>query len=91
MKRTLEGTIVSDKMQRTVVVKTETFKVHPKYRKRFRSFKKYKAETGGNVYKTGDRVLIEETRPLSKDKCWRVKAKIEAKNQLPPEEIKEEG
>ncbi len=72
-KKILEGTIISDKMQKTVVVKTETFKVDSKYRKRFRVFKKYKADTGGNVYKIGDKVLIEESRPISKDKCWKVK------------------
>ncbi len=77
MKKILEGTIISDKMQKTVVVKTETFKVHPKYHKRFRVFKKYKADTGGNIYKIGDRVLIEECRPISKDKKWRVKSLIQ--------------
>lgn len=72
MKKILEGQIVSDKMTNTVVVKVETIKVHPKYRKRYISSKKYKADTAGNVFNVGDKVQIEESRPLSKDKCWKV-------------------
>ncbi len=88
MKKILEGTIISEKMKKTVVVKTETFKVDPKYRKRFRVFKKYKADTGGNTCKIGDRVLIEESRPISKDKCWRVVKKIEGvKREISNEEV----
>lgn len=75
-------------MRKTVVVKTETFKVCPKYRKRFRASKRYKADIGENTYKVGDRVLIEESKPISKDKCWRVKellSKGESKEAKPEE------
>ncbi|MDO8524231.1 MAG: 30S ribosomal protein S17 [bacterium] len=72
MKKILKGQIVSNKMTNTVVVKVETIKVHPKYRKRYTSSKKYKADTAGNIFEIGDKVLIEESRPLSKDKCWKV-------------------
>ena len=71
-KRILKGTIISDKMQNTVVVKVERIKQHPKYKKRYRVFKKYKAHIIGDGFKIGDKVVIEETRPISKDKTWRV-------------------
>ncbi len=75
-KRQLQGTVVSNKMAKTVVVKVERIKAHPKYKRRYKVSKKYKAhaETGG--YKTGDKVIIEECRPISKDKKWRVIKKI---------------
>ena len=75
-KRQLTGVIVSDKMAKTVVVKVERVKIHPKYRRRFKAHKKYKAHDPKNEYKIGDKVVIEETRPLSKDKCWRVIKKV---------------
>jgi len=74
-KRKLKGTIVSDKMSKTVVVEVERLKPHPKYLRRFRVHKKYKAHVEGDEYKTGDRVIIEETPPISKDKKWKVIAK----------------
>lgn len=64
------GIVVSDKMDKTVVVKVERIKVHPKYKKRYTVFKKYKAHDEKNEFKTGDKVVIAETRPLSKDKRW---------------------
>lgn len=73
MKKTLQGKIISDKMQNTVVVRVDTTKEHPKYRKRFLSFKKYKAHAENGKFKVGDEVVIEETRPISKDKKWMVK------------------
>ncbi|MDD5433575.1 MAG: 30S ribosomal protein S17 [Candidatus Pacebacteria bacterium] len=75
-KKILEGTIISNKMPKTVVVKVGTPKVHPKHKKRFTGFKKYKADTANNVFEIGDRVLIEESRPISKDKKWIVKNKV---------------
>lgn len=81
-KKILKGQIVSNKMINTVVVKVETIKAHPKYRKRYASFKKYKADTSGNVFNIGDKVLIEESRPLSKDKCWRVLRKVGGKEEV---------
>ena len=68
-KKQLTGIIVSDKMQKTVVVRVEKIKEHPKYRRRFRIHKKYQAHTG-QEYKVGDRVVIEECRPISKEKHW---------------------
>ncbi len=65
-----EGTVVSDRMNKTVVVSVETAKRHPLYGKTLRSSKKYKAHDEENRCKTGDIVRIRETRPLSKDKRW---------------------
>ena len=67
-----EGLVVSDKMDRTVVVAVETRKVHPLYKKAIRVTKKYKAHDENNACKIGDKVKIVETRPLSKEKSWRV-------------------
>jgi len=71
-KKQLTGTIVSDKMEKTVVVKTERIKEHPKYKRRYRISKKYKAHLEKEDFKKGDRVIIEECRPMSKDKKWKV-------------------
>jgi small subunit ribosomal protein S17 len=65
-----EGVVVSDKMDKTVVVSVETMKRHPLYGKTIRTSKKYKAHDEENRCKVGDRVRIRETRPLSKDKRW---------------------
>ena len=70
--RKLKGTIVSDKMTHTVVVRIDRLKKHPKYQKYYRVSKKFKADVKDGVYKVGDTVTIEETRPISKDKRWRV-------------------
>ena len=59
-------------MEKTVVVKIERLKEHPKYRKRYRIFDKYKAHDERNECQIGDEVTIEECRPLSKEKKWRV-------------------
>ncbi len=75
MKNKLKGTIVSDKMEKTVVVEVERVKEHPRYKKRYKEHKKYKAHSEGG-YKQGDKVVIEECRPISKDKRWRVIGKI---------------
>ena len=64
--------VVSDKMDKTVVVKVETRVKHPLFGKIIRSDKKFKAHDELNEAKKGDKVLITETRPLSKDKNWRV-------------------
>ena len=75
-KRQLTGKIVSDKMQKTVVVNVERIKEHPKYKKRYRMSKNYKAHVESEEYKIGDKVTIEECSPISKDKRWRVIKKI---------------
>ncbi len=71
-KRQLTGIIVSNKMSKTVVVKVERVKKHPKYQQRFKVHKKYKVHDEKSEFKLGDKVIIEETRPLSKWKSWRV-------------------
>lgn len=71
-KKTLRGTVVSDKMDKTVVVLVERFVKHPKYGKYFKKSKKYKAHDESNAAKTGDVVTIAECRPLSKDKHFEV-------------------
>jgi small subunit ribosomal protein S17 len=67
-----EGLVVSSKMAKTVVVAVETRRVHPLYKKAIRLTKKYKAHDENNACKPGDKVKIVETRPLSKEKRWRV-------------------
>jgi small subunit ribosomal protein S17 len=67
-----EGSVVGDKMDKTVVVAVETRKVQPLYKKAIRFTKKYKAHDENNACKIGDKVKIVETRPLSKEKKWRV-------------------
>ncbi len=67
-----EGLVVSDKMDKTVVVEVEDRVKHPKYGKVIRRTKRYKAHDGENACGVGDRVLLMETRPLSATKRWRV-------------------
>ena len=76
-KRELTGKVVSDKMQKTVVVEVEIWKVLSKYKKRYKSKKRFKAHDENDEYKIGDSVIIEETKPISKDKKWRVIKKID--------------
>ena len=66
------GKVVSDKMDKTIVVAVETYKKHPLYGKRVKYTKKFKAHDEENRAKVGDVVRIMETRPLSKDKRWRL-------------------
>jgi len=75
-KKRLQGIVVSDKMQKTVVVKVERIKEHPKYKRRFKVHKKYKAHDEKREYHVGDNVVIEETKPISKDKNWTVISKV---------------
>lgn len=72
LRRTLIGKVVSDKMDKTIVVLVETYKRHPLYGKRVKYSKKYKAHDEKNEAKVGDTVLIMETRPLSRDKHFRL-------------------
>lgn len=65
-----KGVVVSDKMQKTIVVAVETLKTHPKYKKKYRSTKKYKAHDEENKYKIGDAVEIVPCKPMSKDKNY---------------------
>ena len=73
LKRKITGTVVSDKMDKTVTVLWETKKRHPIYKKFVRGHKKVKAHDEKNEASEGDLVLVEETRPLSKEKSWIVR------------------
>jgi small subunit ribosomal protein S17 len=72
-----DGVVVSDKMQKTIVVQVERTVQHSKYRKYLNQRKRYKAHDEKNECKIGDRVRIEETRPLSRDKRWRLESILE--------------
>ncbi len=76
MIRTLRGTVVSDKMDKTVVVSVQALKEHPIYRKKYQFSTKFKAHDENNECKIGDLVEITETRPVSKDKRWNVARKV---------------
>ena len=69
-KRVLQGVVVSDKNDKTVVVKVERRYSHPLLQKTVRQSKKYKAHDENNQFKVGDTVSIEESKPISKDKRW---------------------
>jgi small subunit ribosomal protein S17 len=77
-KRILVGTVVSDKTDKTVTVLVERKVKHPLYGKIIRRSKKYHAHDEGNEFKPGDTVRIEETRPISKTKTWRVLDRVRA-------------
>ena len=76
-RKTREGLVVSDKMDKTVVVEVEDRVKHPKYGKVIRRTKRYKAHDDENACGVGDRVLLMETRPLSATKRWRVSQILE--------------
>lgn len=75
-KKKLKGTIVSDATQKTVVVLVNRFVKHPRYGKYIKKSKKYKAHNEKGQHKTGDKVVIQECRPISKDKKFIVLSKI---------------
>lgn len=70
--RTLQGIIVSNKMRGTAVVRVDRLVRHPKYQKYVRVSRAFKADTAGKEYQAGDVVLMRETRPLSREKRWRI-------------------
>ena len=76
MIRTLHGKVVSDKMDKTVVVAVSTLKEHPIYRKKYKVTTKFKAHDETNSCVIGDLVEITETRPISRDKHWLVARKV---------------
>ena len=76
MKRKLQGTVVSDKMNKTRVVAVTRLKLHPRYKKFYKVTERFKAHDENNEFKSGDSVFIEETRPLSKDKRWKIISRI---------------
>ncbi|WP_281884053.1 30S ribosomal protein S17 [Paenibacillus sp. YYML68] len=76
-RKTQVGKVVSDKMDKTIVVAVETYKKHDLYHKRIKYTKKFKAHDENNEAKIGDVVEVMETRPLSKDKRWRLVKVVE--------------
>lgn len=74
--KTLQGIIVSDKMQKTVIVAVTRLVKHPKYKKYYKVTKRFKAHDEKGEYHAGDKVLIQETKPLSKEKRWVVAGKL---------------
>ncbi len=81
-KRKLTGVVVSDKMSKTRVVLISRLKKHPKYLKYFKASSRFKAHDEKNEYKVGDTVIIEESRPISREKRWKIVGKIETKNRI---------
>ncbi len=84
-RRILEGSVVSDKMDKTITVLVERRFKHPVYKKYVKKTDKYAAHDEANAYKIGDRVQIEECRPISKRKTWRVITGDEAADPKPAE------
>ena len=68
----MEGTVVSNKMSKTIVVAVERLKTHPKYLKKYSSTKRYKVHTGDKKYEIGDVVIFQECRPISRDKRHKI-------------------
>jgi small subunit ribosomal protein S17 len=89
-RKEFQGMVTSDKMQKTVIVKTMRLSKHPKYGKIIKKFNKFKAHNEKGIAKMGDTVLIQETRPLSKDKRFRV-IKVLKKAVAAGIELKEEA
>ena len=77
VRKTLAGVVVSDKMTNSIVVQTERIERHKLYGKMIRRHKKYMADDPQNTCSVGDQVLIEECRPLSKKKRWRLRRVVE--------------
>ncbi len=75
-KQQIIGMVVSDKMQKTVVIKVDVKKRHPKYHKSYTVSKKFKAHDENDEYHVGDRVVIESTKPYSKEKKFKVISKV---------------
>ena len=78
--RTLKGFVVSDRMQKTRVIEIARTKKHPKYLKYYRVTNRIKAHDEENKFKTGDRVIIQETRPLAREKRLKIIKNIKSKN-----------
>jgi len=81
IKRQFKGVVVSDKMDKTIVVRVDRIKMHPLYKKRYKVSRKYKVHDEKNQARIGDKVIFEECRPLSRDKRWRLKGFV--KNSKP--------
>jgi len=81
-KRTLQGVVVSNKGEKTIVVQVERKFLHERYRKTIRSHKKYMAHDAENTCNIGDTVRIVESRPISKNKCWVMEEVLRRTEQL---------
>lgn len=86
-KKQLKGSVVSNKMTNTVVVRVEQMEEHAKYKKRYKIQKKYKADTAGQSFNIGDVVLMEECRPISKEKKWKVIKKLAESKSMREEDV----
>jgi small subunit ribosomal protein S17 len=86
LRKERSGVVVSDRMQKTIVVSVERTVIHPRYRKILRRRTKVKAHDERNECHVGDRVLIVECRPLSRDKRWRVSKVLERAQSVAGEE-----
>lgn len=72
----MQGVVVSDAMAKTIVVRVERLVEHPKYKKRYRTHATFKAHDERGEFHIGDKVVIEETRPISKEKRWIVVGRV---------------
>ncbi|AWB09865.1 SSU ribosomal protein S17P [Thermodesulfobium acidiphilum] len=81
MKKRLKGEVISDKMDKTVIVRVIENEKHPLYKKTIKVFAKFKAHDELNACKVGDTVVIEECRPISKEKNWRVVEIVSSKEE----------
>lgn len=72
VQKEMTGTVVSDRMNKTIVVKVGRLSVHPVFKKTIKRYGKFKVHDEKNTARIGDSVKIRETRPISKDKCWRL-------------------
>jgi len=89
-KNQLKGKVVSNKMKNTVVVEIERLKKNKKYKRRYSYLKSFKAHDQKEECKIGDEVIIEECRPISKDKKWRIVKRTMISTDTEPEEVLEE-
>src|SRR3984957_14206542 len=89
-KRKIIGVVVSDKMMKTRVIAVSSLKKHPKYLKYYHVTTKFKAHDENNEYKTGDKVTIEETRPMSREKRWKIIGKVTAGTSTKPMETSQQ-
>lgn len=81
MPKTLKGTVVSNKMQKTLVVEVVRLAKHPKYKRYYKVSKRYKAHDDTDSRQAGDTVMIQETKPISRDKRWKVVPAAVARNE----------
>ena len=86
-RKTMTGVVVSNKMDKTIVVRVERKFSHPVFKKVVKTTKKYKVHDEKNECLEGDFICIQETRPLSKQKCWRLLDVINRKNSLENEKV----